>query len=248
MRQFSPQVLDAVLAGPAPFNQWVNRNGVPYTHKPFLGSLGPGCFIGGNAEVLVNQHILGHVLAGFQPEEFTPDGSIHHVNLVFFRTLAANHAEFAIGCLREGRNRDESLTSGILAMYQVVTEVARRADPDCGVAEGAQEIQVMVNGTRFLAGVSEDCHVEAQVGVRFTGQKEQAGALDTGSQIEDMILPHSLCRGAKEPFSERQGFFTQVKARHKCIDTLAHGGRWLTALEVEPGRRVWQANEAGQVR
>ena len=34
----------------------------------------------------------------------------------------------------------------------------------------------------------------------------------------------------------------------KCIDTLAHGGGWLTALEVEPGRRVWQANEAGEMR
>jgi serine/threonine protein phosphatase 1 len=34
----------------------------------------------------------------------------------------------------------------------------------------------------------------------------------------------------------------------KCIDTLAHGGGWLTALEVETGRRVWQANEAGELR
>ena len=33
-----------------------------------------------------------------------------------------------------------------------------------------------------------------------------------------------------------------------CIDTLAHGGGWLTALEVEPGRRVWQANEVGEMR
>jgi serine/threonine protein phosphatase 1 len=31
----------------------------------------------------------------------------------------------------------------------------------------------------------------------------------------------------------------------KCIDTFCHGGGWLTALEVEPGRGVWQANEAG---
>jgi serine/threonine protein phosphatase 1 len=34
----------------------------------------------------------------------------------------------------------------------------------------------------------------------------------------------------------------------KCIDSFAHGGGWLTALEVEGGRRVWQANEAGELR
>jgi serine/threonine protein phosphatase 1 len=34
----------------------------------------------------------------------------------------------------------------------------------------------------------------------------------------------------------------------KCIDAFAHGGGWLTALEVEGGRRVWQANEAGELR
>jgi len=34
----------------------------------------------------------------------------------------------------------------------------------------------------------------------------------------------------------------------KCIDTYCHGGGWLTALEVEPGRQVWQANEAGVLR
>jgi serine/threonine protein phosphatase 1 len=34
----------------------------------------------------------------------------------------------------------------------------------------------------------------------------------------------------------------------KCIDTFCHGGGWLTALEVETGRRVWQANEAGELR
>ena len=34
----------------------------------------------------------------------------------------------------------------------------------------------------------------------------------------------------------------------KCIDTFCHGGGWLTALEVEGGRRVWQANEAGELR
>lgn len=34
----------------------------------------------------------------------------------------------------------------------------------------------------------------------------------------------------------------------KCIDTFCHGGGWLTALEGEGGRRVWQASEAGVVR
>ena len=34
----------------------------------------------------------------------------------------------------------------------------------------------------------------------------------------------------------------------KCIDTFCHGGGRLTALEVEGGRRVWQANEAGELR
>jgi serine/threonine protein phosphatase 1 len=34
----------------------------------------------------------------------------------------------------------------------------------------------------------------------------------------------------------------------KCIDTFCHGGGWLTALEVEGGRRVWQANGAGEMR
>jgi serine/threonine protein phosphatase 1 len=34
----------------------------------------------------------------------------------------------------------------------------------------------------------------------------------------------------------------------KCIDTFCHGGGWLTALEVERGRQVWQANQEGEVR
>jgi serine/threonine protein phosphatase 1 len=34
----------------------------------------------------------------------------------------------------------------------------------------------------------------------------------------------------------------------KCIDTFCHGGGWLTALEVEGGWQVWQANEAGMLR
>jgi serine/threonine protein phosphatase 1 len=34
----------------------------------------------------------------------------------------------------------------------------------------------------------------------------------------------------------------------KCIDTFCHGGGWLTALEVDGQRRVWQANEQGEVR
>jgi serine/threonine protein phosphatase 1 len=34
----------------------------------------------------------------------------------------------------------------------------------------------------------------------------------------------------------------------KCIDTFCHGRGWLTALEVESGRRVWQANEQGELR
>jgi serine/threonine protein phosphatase 1 len=34
----------------------------------------------------------------------------------------------------------------------------------------------------------------------------------------------------------------------KCIDTFCHGGGWLTALEVESGRHVWQANMAGEMR
>ena len=33
----------------------------------------------------------------------------------------------------------------------------------------------------------------------------------------------------------------------KCIDTLCHGGGWLTALDVTSGRS-WQANEFGQLR
>lgn len=33
----------------------------------------------------------------------------------------------------------------------------------------------------------------------------------------------------------------------KCIDTYCHGGGWLTALEVESGK-VWQANQAGELR
>ena len=34
----------------------------------------------------------------------------------------------------------------------------------------------------------------------------------------------------------------------KCIDTFCHGGGWLTALEVEGGWQVWQANLAGEMR
>jgi serine/threonine protein phosphatase 1 len=33
----------------------------------------------------------------------------------------------------------------------------------------------------------------------------------------------------------------------KCIDTHCHGGRWLTALDIESGQ-VWQANQRGEVR
>jgi serine/threonine protein phosphatase 1 len=32
-----------------------------------------------------------------------------------------------------------------------------------------------------------------------------------------------------------------------CIDTFAHGGKWLTCLDVETGK-YWQANEAGDTR
>jgi serine/threonine protein phosphatase 1 len=32
-----------------------------------------------------------------------------------------------------------------------------------------------------------------------------------------------------------------------CIDTFAHGGKWLTCLDVESGK-YWQANEAGETR
>jgi serine/threonine protein phosphatase 1 len=44
------------------------------------------------------------------------------------------------------------------------------------------------------------------------------------------------------------GRLADLLAYLKCIDTFCHGGSWLTALEVEGGRRVWQANEAGVVR
>ena len=32
-----------------------------------------------------------------------------------------------------------------------------------------------------------------------------------------------------------------------CIDTLAHGGGWLTCLDVSSGT-YWQANEAEEIR
>jgi serine/threonine protein phosphatase 1 len=33
----------------------------------------------------------------------------------------------------------------------------------------------------------------------------------------------------------------------KCIDTFCHGGKWLTALDVNTGR-IWQASNQGQLR
>ena len=69
------------------------------------------------------------------------------------------------------------------AVDEVVAESARRADPYLRRAERPQVFEVRVDGGGFLAGVGEDRKVEVELGVGFTGQEEQGGALYAGTEV-----------------------------------------------------------------
>jgi hypothetical protein len=61
-----------------------------------------------------------------------------------------------------------------------------------------------IDGGRLLAGVGEDGHVEVELGVRPEGQEEEDGALDSGTEVQNMegthpylgVLAHILGRQA----------------------------------------------------
>jgi len=59
---------------------------------------------------------------------------------------------------------------------------------------------MLVNCGRLLARVGENGKVEAQRGVRLTGQKEQAGRLDPRTEVEDVEFSHPLFRGCVPQF------------------------------------------------
>jgi hypothetical protein len=62
-------------------------------------------------------------------------------------------------------------------------------------------IQVAVDGGRLLAGVGEDGHVEVEPGFRPEGQEEQDGALDSGTEVQNMKSTHPVLRGCWLTFS-----------------------------------------------
>jgi hypothetical protein len=84
------------------------------------------------------------------------------------------------------------MAHSIDAEDQVVARITRRANPDVGLAEGPMVVEMAIHGGRLLARVGKDRHVEVQFGIRLTGQQEQAGALDSRTEIEDVKLFHAL--------------------------------------------------------
>lgn len=84
--------------------------------------------------------------------------------------------------------------SPLAEVDQIVAQPAGRAYPAFRLVEGAQVVEMTIDGGRFLARVGEDGNVEIQLGVWLTGQQEQAGALDSRTEVEDMMLFHALCR------------------------------------------------------
>jgi hypothetical protein len=63
----------------------------------------------------------------------------------------------------EGRDRGEPLAGAVDAVDQIVAQFASRANPDFGLIERPQIIEMLVNGGRLLAGVGENGNVETQL-------------------------------------------------------------------------------------
>jgi serine/threonine protein phosphatase 1 len=68
------------------------------------------------------------------------------------------------------------------------------------------------------------------------------------SSLPPMPRPHCSDKVAIVGHTPQKGGEVLDLGYLKCIDTFCHGGGWLTALEVAGGRRVWQANLAGEMR
>ena len=69
----------------------------------------------------------------------------------------------------------------------------------------------------------------------------------TITHIFEEFLADQKPRISHKTYQKYEGIIGDVHG-FKCIDTFCHGGGWLTTLEVEPGGRVWQANEKGELR
>lgn len=54
-------------------------------------------------------------------------------------------------------------------------------------------VEVVVDRRWFLTGVGEDDEVEVELGIGFTGEKVQSGALDASAEVENVMLSHPLC-------------------------------------------------------
>ena len=121
-------------------------------------------------------------------------------------------------------------------MDQVVTQLPRRPHQDFGLPEGAQVVEMLVDGGWLLAGVCEDGQVEALLGVGFTGQQEQAGGFDPRTEVEDVVLLHPLSRSAARYF--RRYFSPRSGADARSARRLARLPQWSKYQSVQsfPGR------------
>jgi serine/threonine protein phosphatase 1 len=66
-------------------------------------------------------------------------------------------------------------------------------------------------------------------------------------EIFDHALPHESGKIMVCGHTSQKNGLPCNKGFAVCIDTYAHGGGWMTCLEVNSGT-IWQANQAGQVR
>src|SRR5947208_16728425 len=96
------------------------------------------CLVGGDPEILMHPHILGHSLPIFQADQFPPNRLLNDSNLVFIRALSPHLADFwrwrqamlawvrahqmVFG--RERRDRGEALVRRGRITEQVVAQLA----------------------------------------------------------------------------------------------------------------------------
>jgi len=126
----------------------------------------------------------------------TTDRLVHDVDLVLGGALPTNHPDFSFWAFRERRDRHETLAGAVPPVDQIITEFARGPNPDFGIAEGPEVIEVVVDRSRFLAGVCEDCQIKPDLGVGFTAEQVKGGALDARTKVQDVVFAHILCRDA----------------------------------------------------
>jgi hypothetical protein len=64
-------------------------------------------------------------------------------------------------------------------------------------------LQMGVNGGGFFSSIGEDGKIEPYFRFGFTGQEEQGGTLDSGTEVEDVEFFHALCRERAAEFPAR---------------------------------------------